>query len=123
MGIEFTASYPYIPKPNGTAERMNRIFLEKTKGMTKEESGKPDFWAESIQTAACLHNCTVHSAWRAINLRKAVYGTPPKNSKNASLGIRSFPVPTQENWSAKIGKQLREGIQSRDEGGYASDLY
>lgn len=57
-GILHEKTTPYTPEQNGVAERMNRTLVEKAKCLLFDCDMDKKFWAEAINMAAYLVNCT-----------------------------------------------------------------
>lgn len=55
-GIEINYTVPYSPQMNGTAERLNRIIMEKARALLTESEMKKEMRREAVRTATYLLN-------------------------------------------------------------------
>ncbi|GBN44503.1 Retrovirus-related Pol polyprotein from transposon TNT 1-94 [Araneus ventricosus] len=56
MASRDNLSAPESPQQNVLAERMNRTLISITRCLLIESGANPNFWAEAVCTASCLHN-------------------------------------------------------------------
>ena len=61
-GIVRHMTVPYTPQQNGVAERLNRTLLEKARCMLSNCGLEKRFWAEAVNTAAHIVNCSPHAS-------------------------------------------------------------
>lgn len=60
-GIEHQFTAPATAESNGTAERLNRTILDKTRSMMASASMPKNLWAETVTTAVYILNRSPHS--------------------------------------------------------------
>ncbi|TYK21894.1 Gag-Pol [Cucumis melo var. makuwa] len=61
-GIKRQFATAYTPQQNGVVEWMNRTLLERTRAMLGAASLKKAFWAEAVNIACYIVNCSPSTA-------------------------------------------------------------
>ena len=61
-GINHELTVPHCPEQNGVAERMNRTLMEMACSMMAHAGLPNKYWAEAIDAAAYIRNCTSTSS-------------------------------------------------------------
>ena len=61
-GITHQFSMPYSLQQNGISERINHTLPEKARSMIYHAKMPLNFWAEAVNTAVYLHNCSATTA-------------------------------------------------------------
>lgn len=86
--IKIETTFPYTPKQNGKAERLNRTLFEKTRALTTDANMEKEMWDEAILTATYHINCipTVNEAVPA----ELWYGRKPDYSKLKVFGCTAY---------------------------------
>lgn len=106
-GIICEPTSPRSPQQNGSAERLNRTLLEKTRSMLFEFGCDKRLWAEAISTAAYVvnrlptsgHDCTPYEMFM---------GRKPTVSHLRVWGCRCFVL--QDKPRKKLDPASREGV-------------
>lgn len=86
-GILHEKTTPYTPEQNGIAERMNRTLVEKAKCLLFDCNMDKKFWAEAINMATYLVNCT--PCTHLVNSEK---GTPEEVFTNKKVDLSNLKL-------------------------------
>lgn len=73
-GVHHERTVVYSPEQNGCAERENRTLVEAARTMIHSKGFEKSFWAEAINTAAYVLNCTGTSTVKGVTPYELWYG-------------------------------------------------
>lgn len=115
-GITLDYTVPRCPQLNGTAERMIRTLLEKTRALLFDSGLNDDMWGEALQTAAYLINRSPTSTVSKLPAEIWLHRKPDLSNIHL-FGTRVFSKVT--TYLKKLDSRSREAIFI----GYASNGY
>jgi hypothetical protein len=85
-GIEHQTSMAESPQSNGVAERMNRTLWDQVRSMLYTAALPEQWWAETIMTAAYIHNRLVHTSTNGKTPMELWSGVKPDVSQMRVFG-------------------------------------
>eukprot|EP00253_Pinus_taeda_P001426 PITA_01426 len=116
-GIQMQYTVPYTPQQNGVAERKNRTLKEMANCMPQYKGLSLNFWAETINCANYIVNCTPSKVLKNITLEKAWSSIKPD--------VSHFCVFGSEAW-AHIPNEKHKTLEPKSEKcifvGYSEDV-
>jgi hypothetical protein len=107
-GVVHQAGARYSPEQNGTAERLNRILMERSRAMLVDSGLPEELWAEAVVTANYVRNRTPVSA-HGKTPWEMFYGKKPQVGH-----LRVFGSPVFMH----VPKELRHKLQPVSEKGW-----
>ncbi|CAM8942693.1 unnamed protein product [Rhodiola kirilowii] len=103
-GIKRHLTVPYTPQQNGTAERMNRTLLEKSRCMLISAGFKPSMWGEAVITASYLINRSPCSALNFKTPQEMWTGKPPNLEHLRPFGCTMYVRTSQGKLNPRAEK-------------------
>lgn len=106
-GIEHQQTVPQSPQQNGTAERLNRTFVESARAMLSHSNLPNEFRAEAVATATYLRNRIITSAnEEQLTPFEKWYGYKPDISHLKVLGYAAYGhIPSTERRKLDVKAQ------------------
>lgn len=109
-GIKHELTAVYVPQQNGTAERLNRTLMEKTRCLLKE-SGLPNyFWGEALRTANRIKNHVPTKICKDQSPMEIWLGRKPNISYFKVFGCKVYVRIPKPNVCGKLGERAKMGI-------------
>lgn len=94
-GIVHETTVPYTPQQNGVSERLNRTIMDKARAMLQDSGLKKSFWAEAVNTAVYLKNCSPTAVIRGATPQELWTGSKVDLSHLRIFGCRAYALTPQ----------------------------
>lgn len=123
-GIVHETTVPYTPQQNGTAERMNRTIVERSKCMLDDADLGKEFWAEAVHHATYLINRSVNRT-TGKTPEEIWSGERPNLSKLKMFGNKVMVHVNKQQrrkWDEKAEKMIFIGYADTQKGLRCFDL-
>ena len=106
MGIVHEYTNPYTPEQNGVSERYNRTIMEATRTMLLHARLPLFFWAEAVNSAVYVRNCSPTTSLPGKTTYECWFGKKPDLSNLRVFGCVSY---------VHIPSQLRKKLDQKSE--------
>lgn len=106
-GIQMHSTNPYNPEQNGTAERLNRMLLEKARAMILESKLSKETWGEAVLCATYLLNRSSTVALRNVTPAKMYFGTKPNLKYLKVFGSLAYSLIPKEMIQGKFSPRSK----------------
>ena len=96
-GIRHEKTVPKTPEQNGVSKRLNRTLVEAARSMLLDASLSKVYWAEAINTATYLKNCSPTKFLQGKTPFEAWYGKKPNVQHLKVFGCTAYAhIPKDE---------------------------
>lgn len=96
-GIRHETTVDYTPEQNGTAERMNRTFVDSARSMLAHAGLPKSYWSEAVNTAAYVRNRLPTRSVKNVTPYELWYGKKPDVSHLKVFGCIAYShIPEQK---------------------------
>lgn len=109
MGIQHQSSNPYMSQQNGKAERLNKTTLNSTRAFLIHSKLLLSFWAEKINCASYIYNCSPCAAIEKKTPYELWYGHEADISHICVFGCVFFVHKFRNKLSNKAEKYIFVG--------------
>lgn len=118
-GIIHEKTVPYNPEQNGLAERVNRTLTEMARSMMKQGNCTDRMWAEAVNTACYLKNCSPHKALPATTPEQVWSNRKVDVSHLRVFGCVAYnhvPDQLRRKWESKSKPLVMVGYDEESKG-------
>jgi transposase InsO family protein len=109
-GIKHELTTIYSPQQNGTAERLNRTLLEKTRCLLKDANLPNLFWGEAVKTANYIRNHVMTSICKEKVPIELWSGRRPSIKFFRIFGCTAYATIPKQHRGGKLNKRAVKGI-------------
>jgi hypothetical protein len=109
-GIKHELTAIYSPQQNGTAERLNRTLLEKTRCLLQDAGMPNQFWGEAVRTANYIRNFSMTSICGDRVPMELWNGRRPNVGFFRIFGCKAYATKPKQHRQGKLDSRAHVGV-------------